>query len=558
MAEPAQLGITPIISVSKPTPEEGALTKELEEVLRKLGAFESAEQREHRRSVVATVEQLACEWCKDLAEKSGLPPEEVAHAGAVLKTFGSYRLGVHTPDADVDALVVAPQHCTRKDFFSSFVGLLEKRPDVEELFAVPEAYTPVLKFKMQGLDMDLLFCSLPYKLLPSPLNVLDDSPLKGLDEPGVRSLNGVRVAEMILTLVPCQETFRTTLSLDNSLTPLTHSLTHSLRAVKVWARRRGIYSNVLGCMGGVNLAILVAFVCQRYPNASASTTLFKMFKMFSSWKWPNPILLNHIKKAASDGSTRYAVWEQPRDRPPHMMPIITPAYPAMNSSYNVGEPQLRLITEEIARGMAISDKIVEQKEALDEQKKTLKELLAPSEFFQRWGQYIQVDILAENPEDHRRWHGWCESRLRQLILALESPPQVFAYPYTNGFSSPSPDGKENGKLCKSFFIGLSFRGCQGKKSFNLKNKRVVDFINIIDKWPQRSNGMDLLLFVKSEDKLPDICFSGQGMAPRRQGTKRKKPASPSPDLPDTAPEGQETKRRTLASPSLDQQDGQNG
>lgn len=27
------------------------------------------------------------------------------------------------------------------------------------------------------------------------------------------------------------------------------------------------------------------------------------------------------------------------------MPIITPAYPAMNSSYNVGEPQMRLIRQ---------------------------------------------------------------------------------------------------------------------------------------------------------------------------------------------------------------------
>lgn len=43
----------------------------------------------------------------------------------------------------------------------------------------------------------------------------------------------------------------------------------------------------------------------------------------------------------------HAVWNpvaNPRDKA-HLMPIITPAYPAMNSSYNVGEPQMRLIRQ---------------------------------------------------------------------------------------------------------------------------------------------------------------------------------------------------------------------
>lgn len=47
--------------------------------------------------------------------------------------------------------------------------------------------------------------------------------LRFLDDAGVRSLNGVRVAELILALVPNHKAFRTT-----------------LRAVKEWARRRGV------------------------------------------------------------------------------------------------------------------------------------------------------------------------------------------------------------------------------------------------------------------------------------------------------------------------------
>lgn len=62
-------------------------------------------------------------------------------------TFAMRRLPrvvrVHTPDADIDVLCLAPQHCTRDAFFTSFCGMLRDHSEVEELFPVPDAYTPV-------------------------------------------------------------------------------------------------------------------------------------------------------------------------------------------------------------------------------------------------------------------------------------------------------------------------------------------------------------------------------------------------------------------------------
>jgi hypothetical protein len=121
----------------------------------------------------------------------------------------------------------------------------------------------------------------------------------------------------------------------------------ALRVVKYWAKQRGLYSNVLGFLGGVNFAILVAFVSQQFPNACPFTLVQKFFAIYSMWNWPVPVFLRNyedLKFKDSDG--RYLpVWNpyvNYKDRL-HIMPIITPAYPAMNSAYNISLPQFRRI-----------------------------------------------------------------------------------------------------------------------------------------------------------------------------------------------------------------------
>lgn len=113
------------------------------------------------------------------------------------------------------------------------------------------------------------------------------------------------------------------------------------------------FDQVTGFLGGINWALLVARICQLYPNAAPSMLVSRFFRVYSLWRWPNPVLLCPI----NEGSLGLAYWDPRRnfkDRQ-HLMPIITPAYPCMNSSYNVSTSTLRVMMEEFLRGNEICE-----------------------------------------------------------------------------------------------------------------------------------------------------------------------------------------------------------
>ncbi|KAI9033283.1 putative PAP1-poly(A) polymerase [Hyaloraphidium curvatum] len=399
-------GVTPPISTEPSTQREIDATAEMVEALRAFGQFESDEEGRRRTAVLAQLSDMIQEFVYRVSLRKQMPEAVARETGGKLYTFGSYRLGVHGAGADIDTLCVAPRHVRREDFFEDMYKILEEQGDsIVELSAVPDAYVPVIKFVFHGIPIDLVFATVNMSSVPDTLDLRDTSILKGLDEATVRSLNGSRVTDEILHLVPNVETFRT-----------------ALRAIKFWAKRRGIYSNVLGFLGGVAWAMLVARVCQLYPNACAASIVSRFFRIMAKWNWPQPVMLKQIE----DGPLQVRVWNPklyPADKA-HRMPIITPAYPSMCATHNVTRSTQTVMKEEFDRGGQIVNLIMIEKSPW-------ADLFDADSFFRQYKYYLQVIASSDSAETQLKWASFVESRLRHLVMKLEDVENLsLAHPYT--------------------------------------------------------------------------------------------------------------------------------
>uniref|UniRef100_A0A8C0LMQ2 polynucleotide adenylyltransferase n=1 Tax=Canis lupus dingo TaxID=286419 RepID=A0A8C0LMQ2_CANLU len=457
-------GITSPISLACPKEIDHIYTQKLIDAMKPFGVFEDEEELNHRLVVLGKLNNLVKEWISDVSESKNLPPSVVATVGGKIFTFGSYRLGVHTKGADIDALCVAPRHVERSDFFQSFFEKLKHQDGIRNLRAVEDAFVPVIKFEFDGIEIDLVFARLAIQTISDNLDLRDDSRLRSLDIRCIRSLNGCRVTDEILHLVPNKETFRLT-----------------LRAVKLWAKRRGIYSNMLGFLGGVSWAMLVARTCQLYPNAAASTLVHKFFLVFSKWEWPNPVLL----KQPEESNLNLPVWDprvNPSDRY-HLMPIITPAYPQQNSTYNVSTSTRTVMVEEFKQGLAVTDEILQGKS-------DWSKLLEPPNFFQKYRHYIVLTASASTEENHLEWVGLVESKIRVLVGNLERNEFItLAHVNPQSFPGNKEHHKDNNYV-SMWFLGIIFRRVENAESVNID--LTYDIQSFTDTVYRQANNINML------------------------------------------------------------------
>ena len=401
---------------------------------------------------------------------SGMVPSYITKDSIIkLYTFGSFRLGANTPSSDVDALAVGPNFIDRQTFFADFPSLLNKEkeyfekldlfeevdiPEVTELVAIVDTYVPLIMFKLDGIDFDLLYCQTSFSVITGSFDVLQDfdAIVNVLDELSLRSINGARATERILDII-------SKLAPEDSFDEIVNNYRVVLKSVKHWAKQRGIYSNVMGYIGGVSYSILVAKLFQIYYDnnddyddnrknninyrndtnksnvnnvnlnstkkvkltcSKANELLVHFFKVFSEWDWKTPVELIPSSQIP-DSPLSWNSQKNYRDKQDRF-PIITPTSPTINSSHNVFDSTMNKFLYEFRRAHLLT----QLNEGVWEM------VFRKSSMFVRYKVFIVVSFKQKTKEaDFDKNTGLMKIKTRLLFNGIERVVGLQIVPYSN-------------------------------------------------------------------------------------------------------------------------------
>lgn len=205
-----------------------------------------------------------------------------------------------------------------------------------------------------------------------------------------------------------------------------------------------------------------------------------------------------------------------------VMPILTPAYPSMNSSFNVSTHTLAVMKDELKRALGIVQDILNKGGA------DWSPLFDPSDFFAVHQHYLAVDVYTESEDEEQAWCGFCESRIRKLVESLAYIPQLcrirtFTKKYPLSFVETQASHPSNGvnaaqdaaakptKFGVCFFVGFDIdrRQLRGRE-VSIDNS--VDYFkhNDLYRWNKRTPTMDVKITPVVWKNLPECVFEDMG------------------------------------------------
>ncbi|KAJ3298605.1 polynucleotide adenylyltransferase [Rhizoclosmatium sp. JEL0117] len=411
-------------------------------------------ESEQKGEKMPSLDSLTTSLTQFLADKDPIETEEgeTVRASIIAEIRETFKQFVKSfgngEGSDMDLLCVGPQFVTRHAFFEGMASLLKPKQDITEFIMITDAHVPLLAFRFKGIEIDLAYARIMKSTIPDDFDVSDNKILDGLDERCLRSLNGPRMALDILSLIPNPTQFRIV-----------------VRFIKHWAYQRGIYASSCGFLGGVACVIGAVKACQQCPiDANPVQVLQKYFTTMYTWDWSVPFTITPLQESPDfwDPTTDYAGRR-------HTMLIMTPSFPSVCCTSNVGASSLAIMQKEFKSGIKRIQEVMSGTRGWDY-------VTESANVFSMYKLYLRIVCWSETKESQLVWSGCIRSQLRKLAARLEINPVIqIVHPIPQSFDNITL-GTSNQTLaslgqplttqqCTTFYIGLQISG----KSVNLSS-----------------------------------------------------------------------------------------
>ncbi|HEU4405787.1 MAG TPA: poly(A) polymerase [Polyangiaceae bacterium] len=321
-------------------------------------------------------------------------PEGADAGWLALHPVGSYRLGLASPGADLDAVVVG--RAPRAEAHAKLVAALAAAG--AEARSVEGALMPAVRARVEGVRADLLYARWPEGLPPVPPAELAAGDLELFDPASARALSALRDADALLA--PLEAAGRVAL------------FRRVAALVKRWAAARQVDANAYGYPGGLGWAVVAARACLAPPREGGApepgAALEWLFADLAARDGRAPLALS---PAHAEGFERGA-----RD----VMPVLTPAAPHRNIARNATRS-----TRDVVRAEAERARALVREARLG--RVGWAEWLAPAE--PRAECPRRVELSLEGPGASGA-SGWVDGHIVGLVLALERAGATGLRPFT--------------------------------------------------------------------------------------------------------------------------------
>lgn len=117
--------------------------------------------------------------------------------------------------------------------------------------------------------------------------------------------------------------------------------------------RRGLYSVNAGYFSGITLSVMVAKLCQEFPDLHASCIVYKFFDRYANSDWREHVQLNLMKGNQGHKNLTSSNITALNRISNDLMVVLVPIDQIKNTSYKVSQYTFDTICTELRRALGI-------------------------------------------------------------------------------------------------------------------------------------------------------------------------------------------------------------